>query len=870
MALILTSERGSPDEGLTEPTIHDIESREIRQRWSLALVMSAVVTLVLATWIGLFGFLGANAAYGVFDRFIKRWMPETDSAGALLDLPDLSRVSRIYTEDGVLLAELHAGRNSEPARISEMPDSLIYAVLAAEDGDYFEHEGIDFTAIVSAMRDYVLGASQRGGSTITQQVVKNNIVGSELTIQRKIQEALFAIEMEQRYTKREILEFYLNSVYFGWSAYGVRAAALEYFGKELGDLTIAESAVMAVTIRNPSLYDPRRRQERTHDRRNDVIDAMATSGFITYGEAAAAKQEPYAIQPPAQFESPADHVAAEVRRQLLNDPEFAFLGSDKDERRWMIFGCPAHETECEGGGGLDIYVTVDLEIQEAANRILRSWLPVPGQDYSDPRGAPTGAIAMVENHTGAVLAMSSGLPFEQEQFDLAVQGRRNPGSAFKPFVLAAYLEGGGSLQSYWDSRSPLEIECEDPCGPDGGYVWTVRNAGKVDSLITAAQATQSSVNTVYAQMSVLIGPQAIIRTARSLGITSDLEEVYSLALGAGAVSPLEMASAYSAFATNGVHADPYLVSRITAGGGETIYEREALTAQVLDPALAAAVRRPMERVVCCGTARRAIIEGAQQAGKTGTHQAYRDAWFVGYVPNFTTAVWVGFPDEQVALRDVVINGETYTRVFGGSVPAPIWKEFMEVVLAKYPTGEFPSSLGLGYYNRVPVTSVPDVAGLTPRAAENALIEARLRPEVQEVASAAPPGRVLGTDPAAGEAVDQGTTVLVQVPVEAAGAVMPDLAGQDLDAARAALQAALETAAVEATVSIVSEQTGDPALVGTVIRTSPAAGETVPAGGAVALTVGAAAEPEEAPEEAPEPEEEPEEPEEEPEEPASTE
>lgn len=840
MALILTSEPSALDDGAAELTIHDVERREIRQRWSLALAMSAAVTLVLATWIGLFGFLGANAAYGVFDRFIERWMPETEAAGALLDLPDLSRVSRIFTEDGVLLAELHAGRNSEPARISEIPESLIYAVLAAEDGDYYEHEGIDFTAIVSAVRDYVTGASQRGGSTITQQVVKNNIVGSELTIQRKIQEALFAIEMEQRYSKREILEFYLNSVYFGWSAYGVRAAALEYFGKDLADLTVAESAVIAVTIRNPSLYDPRRQQERAHDRRDDVIDAMAASGFITYGEAAAAKQEPYAIQPPAQFESPADHVAAEVRRQLLNDAEFSFLGADKTERRWAIFGCPAHETDCEGGGGLDIYVTVDLEIQEAANRILRSWLPVPGQDYSDPRGAPTGAVAMVENHTGAVLAMSSGLPFEQEQFDLAVQGRRNPGSAFKPFVLAAYLETGGSLQSYWDARSPLEIECEEPCGPDGGYVWTVRNAGNVDDLITAAQATQSSVNTVYAQMAVLIGPQAVIRTARSLGITSELAEVYSLALGAGAVSPLEMASAYSAFATNGVHADPYLVSRITAGGGEVLYERQVRTIQALDPALAAAVRRPMERVVCCGTARRAIIEGAPQAGKTGTHQAYRDAWFVGYVPNFTTAVWVGFPDEQVALRDVVINGETYTRVFGGSVPAPIWKEFMEVVLAKYPTGEFPSSLGVGAYNRVPRTAVPNTAGMSVKQAENTLLTAHLRSEVEEVPSAGPPDEVLGTDPAAGEEVDEGTAVLLLVPGGAAeGLAMPDLTGQDRDSALASLRAALAAASLEASVSVAAEPTADPALAGAVIRTDPAAGGTVAPGGAVTLIVGAA-------------------------------
>ena len=826
---------------MNEPTIHDIERSEITRRWSLALVLTIAVTLVLATWIGLFGFLGANASYAMFDRFVERWVPETATEATLFNLPELSQVSqvsRIYTENGRQLAELHAGRISEPARLWEIPDALIYAVLAAEDGDYFEHEGIDFAAIVSAMRDYVTGASRRGGSTITQQIVKKNIVGDELTIQRKILEALYAIELEQRYSKREILEFYLNSVYFGWSAYGVKAAALEYFKKELADLTIAEAATLAVTIRNPSLYDPRRQQERAHDRRDDVIDAMATSGFISFDQAAEARDEPFVIQPPSQFQSPAEHVVAEVRRQLLNDNEFASsLGATKEERRRAIFGCPAHEVDCEGGGGLEIYVTVDLDIQQAANRILQSWLPVPGSDFTDARGAPTGAIAMVENHTGAVLAMSSGLPFEQEQFDLAIQGRRNPGSAFKPFVLAAYLEGGGSLQSYRDARSPIEIECEDPCGPDGGYIWTVRNAGRVDDLITIAKATESSVNVVYAQLAVEVGPKAIIRTAHDMGITSELEEVYSLALGAGVVSPLEMAAAYSTLATNGVHAEPYLISRITTGTGEVIYERDVRTYQAIDPVLAAAVRKPMERVVCCGTASRAIIEGVPQAGKTGTHQAYRDAWFVGYVPNFTTAVWVGFPDEQVALRDVVINGEKYTRVFGGLVPAPIWKEFMEVVLAKYPTGEFPSSLGTRLYNEVPFTEVPDVVGLPSEEALDAVLAARLLPEVEEVASPEAPDTVFRTDPEAGEEADEGSAVLVQVSTGLPTLVVPDLVGQEPRTALESLRTAQEQASIDLSVEMLYEPVSDLEQVDRVVRTEPAAGEPIDSDGTLFLVIG---------------------------------
>ncbi|MCY3580330.1 MAG: transglycosylase domain-containing protein [bacterium] len=822
---------------MTETSIHDIERGELKRRWSLALVLSMAIALIIATWVGLFGFLGANAAYAVFDRLVERWLPQIETDATLWDLPDLSLVSRVYTEDGTLLAELHAGRVSEPARFYEAPNHLIDAILAAEDGDYFEHHGVDFLAIASAVRDHITGADQRGGSTITQQVVKNNIVGDEQTIQRKILEALYAVKLEQQYTKQEILEFYMNSIYFGWSAYGVGAAALEYFNKDLADLTIAESATLAVTIRNPTLYDPRRQPERAEERRNDVIDAMSASGFITYEEAAQAKEEPFFIQPPSQFESPAEHVVAEVRRQILNDPEFSFLGLTNEERRRSLFGCPAHEEDCEGGGGLKVYVTVDLEVQEAANRILRSWLPVPGEETIDERGAPTGAIAMVENHTGAVLAMSSGLPFEQEQFDLAIQGRRNPGSAFKPFVLVSYLEAGGSLQSYWDARSPRKIECEDPCGPDGSYIWTVRNAGSVDPLMTVAQATERSVNTVYAQLSVLVGPNAVINTARRMGITSDLEEVYSLALGTGAVSPLEMASAYSTFATNGVHARPYLISRITADDGTVLYRRQVETVQAIDPVLAAAVRRPMERVVCCGTARRAVIEGIPQAGKTGTHQAYRDAWFVGYVPNFTTAVWVGYPDEQTALEDVVINGETYTRVFGGSVPAPIWKEFMEVVLAKYPVGEFPSSLGIGHYNTLPFAIVPDLTDLSEAEAEEAIFDSHLLPVFEEVASPLPEGTLLEFEPEAGLEVDQGSTVTVQVSSGLKTLIIPSLGGLGLEEALEALQAAQEEAGTTISVETIYQQTDDPDLVDRVLVTVPPSGGTIVTGQSLTLVIG---------------------------------
>ncbi|MDH3499497.1 MAG: transglycosylase domain-containing protein [Acidimicrobiia bacterium] len=823
----------------SQPTIHQVERSELRSRWFIALALLLTISVLSATWLGLFTFLGLNSAYGTFNGFRQEYFPET--AAVNLDLPDLSQVSRIFTEDGVLLAELHDGRNSEPARLEDVPEVLIDAILAAEDAEYFKHEGIDFSAIVSAFFD-TLGGNTRGGSTITQQVVKQNFVGSELTIQRKITEALFAAELEQRYTKERILEFYINSVYFGWSAYGVKAASQEYFEKDMDDLTIAEAATISVLIRNPSLYDPRRQEERAHERRDDVINAMATHGFITESEAELAIRQPFRIAPPSEFDSPADHVVAEVRRQLLNDPEFAFLGATNEERKRAIFGCPADDEECEGGGGLNIYVTVDLDLQNRANALLQEWLPVPDETFTDPRGAPTGAIAMVDNRTGAVLVMSSGLPFEQEQFDLAVQGARNPGSAFKPIALVAYLESGGSLQSYWDARSPQKIDCGFPCGPGGSNTWTVRNAGGGGGLMSLFQATANSVNAVYAQLAVEVGPEKIVDIAHKMGIKSELEPVFALALGAGAVSPLEMASAFSNFATNGLHSNPYLVSRIQSVEGEPVYEHALAPEQILDPALLAAAREPLQSVVCCGTARAAQI-GVAQGGKTGTHQSFREAWFVGFVPNLTTAVWVGFPDEQTELRNVRIHGQTYSRVFGGTVPAPIWAEFMKIVLEKYPVGEFPEIDGTGTYNVRPSTKVPSVVGLSQSRASEDIYNAHLSPSVVSVNSFEPAGVVISQAPEAGATVSHGAGVTIEVsnglPPEIG---VPDLRGRTVGEATQIVQDLMANSGVTINLAITFQEVTSPDLVDRVITTSPGPGGVVPHQGTLTLVVGRAAPP----------------------------
>ncbi len=743
---------------VSRSAIHNLERTDRRGRGFIAVLMLVSISVLASSWLGLFTFMTASAAHGSFVEIEEKYIPNVESEA--LNFPDLSRVSRVYASNGTLLAELHDGRVSEPTPFEEVPDVVVYAVLSAEDADFFQHDGIDWQAIISAARDNLVSETTRGGSTITQQVVKKTFVGEEQTLKRKIREAVTAIELERRYSKEQILEFYMNSVYFGASAYGVNAASEEFFQKNLDELSIAEAATLAVLPRNPTEYNPRRNFDAVLERRDEVIREMYENGFITEAARDQAWAQPLQVEDPTVFVSPDDHVVAEVKRQLLSEPEFAFLGATREERKIAVFGCPADDADCDGGGGLNITLSIDLDLQDSANDLLQTWLPVP----SDPdQSAPTGAIAMVDNWTGAVRVMSSGLPFEQEQFDLAVQGRRNPGSSFKPFALVAALESGISLNSFWDASSPKDVQCPYTCSSLGN-IWRVRNAGGGRAgLMRLFDATYNSVNTVYAQVSVAVGPEQIIDVAHRMGIKSELAPVPSIALGAGAVSPLEMASAYSNFATNGLWSKPYIVESITNSAGEMIYQHEANPIQTIDPSLAAAARQPLEVVPVSGTAPRANLGGRPQGGKTGTHQNFMEAWFVGFVAQYSAAVWIGFPEEQVPLTNVVINGQTLSRVFGGTGPAPLWKEFMQIALADVPVESFPPDpSGTTGYFKTPVATVPSVVGLSRGSAVNALLNAHLNASVVETPSNEPEGTVIAQAPGAGAVVNEGSAVTIEV------------------------------------------------------------------------------------------------------------
>jgi penicillin-binding protein 1A len=886
--------------------IHNLESKTRYGSRYVAGFLILISSILLAGWVGFFVFLPIKSSMDVVTSLEEKFLPRAE--GMVLNFVSLSEPSTIITSDNQILDELHDGLNRDPIRLSEVPSFVINTLLAAEDSNFYLHEGVDFVAILSAALDNLRGVT-RGGSTITSQVAKQSFVGDEISVRRKVAEAVVAAELERRYTKDQILEYYINSIYWGSGAYGIQSAAYEYFGKDIRDITLDEAATLVVIIRSPAYYNPRKYPERVIERRNDVLNIMLKEGFIVDIQARSAKLAPLNIVDSVQIDSQAEHVVAEVKRQLLNDPQFAVLGNTKEERKKKIFGCPSDDTSCTGGGGLNVYITLNLEYQQHANQILNKWVPSNSVDEENDEPKPTGVITLINNFTGAIEVMASGIPFEEEQYNLATQGKRNPGSAFKPITLLAALESGSKLYSYRDSRSPVEIDCGYPCAPDGiGTKWVVRNYGtsitadrylnkiaaqdraielqcvgyhiediknidffkqfplvsnldelednseklieigkalnQIDEdgnaiiyqldtsgvnfpedtlvitdpvlieqqanttqiniegetqyifkpcsdkseynrsvklldtsgMISLEEATRRSINTVFAQMASELGGEKLASTANRIGIDSEIEPVISLTLGAGAVTPIEIASAYSSFATNGVLAPTYLIERIEDSNGIILYQNiVSQRVSIPDPGAAAAVRKTLEVAAQYGTGTRAALDDRPIAGKTGTHQGFREAWFIGFIPQYTSSVWIGFAEEQLPLTDVEINGEVIKNVSGGRVPAPMWKEFMTKVVEGLPVMEWPNDPSdLEKYYEIPTVVIPELAGLNVLIAEEIAFANYLLPNIKLVDSEEAPGLVLTQSIEVNEEVPEGTVIELEVSGQKFSAAIPNI------------------------------------------------------------------------------------------------
>jgi penicillin-binding protein 1A len=576
---------------------------------------------------------------------------------------------------GERLASIDSGENRVPIELEAVPQHVVDAVLATEDRNFFTHGGLDPIGIARATWADVRGRSLQGGSTITQQYVKQTFLDAkDRTIWRKLREASLSVKLERRYEKREILERYLNTVYFGRGAYGVQAAGRAYFRKDVGDLSIGEAALLAGLIRSPETADPGVRPEAATARRDRSLNAMRRAGKITrqqYDEAKAVPLDAAALQRGQQEPDVVDpgstgYFVEYVRAELVRR-----YGEEVTYQR-----------------GLRVKTTLDLKLQRLAYDAVYKTLDRPDTD-------PRGALVSIDS-AGRVVAMVGGRDFtnaagndDRAKVNLAV-GRegggsgRQAGSTFKPFVLAAVVKNGFTVQSAFPG--PPEVVLPKA---DNGKDYPVANFKDQDfgASLNLIDATANSVNTVYVQAQQAVGADKVVEVAKAAGIRSDLEPNASLVLGTEEVSVLELASAYSTFAGRGVHLEPRTILEVRRGDGTVILpERPAVSTRVLDREDADVVNQVLRQVVERGSGTNAKV-GVPVAGKTGTTQDNADAWFVGYTPKLTTAVWMGFAEgnekKMTKVRGIEVNG--------GSFPARIFRRYLtEVVKDPAFVGEFPT------------------------------------------------------------------------------------------------------------------------------------------------------------------------------------
>lgn len=585
-----------------------------------------------------------------------------ESTAVEINLEELALRTIVYDTNGDEFDVLYGEQNRELVELDDVSQALKDAVIAVEDEGFYEHTGIDAKAIARAfIRNVNAGGIEEGGSTITQQLIKNAVIGNDQDVDRKIAEAALARRLERQFTKDEILEKYLNTVYFGGGAYGIVAAAEIYFGTTPAELDYAQSALLAGLISNPSRYDPTLNPIAARDRRDIALQRLVATDKISEEEAERLRAVPVPTSRfvPSEWE-PSNYFIEEVRRQLLEDPR---LGATDEERAEALFS-----------GGLRVYTTYDPAAEQAAREAVDRYTP------DDERGF-VGALASVEPGTGRVRAVIGGPGFDDPrygEFNIATQGGRPTGSSFKPFVLAAAMEKGLVPSDQVNGAGPCRFD--NPGGSPDPYTATNFGGGSSGSVRSIRSQTLSSSNCAYLRLGQIVGLSNVADTARALGVTSDLSSLpISMPLGPLNISALEMATAYATFANDGLQVDPIFIDRVEDRAGNIVFVNEPSPSRAISVQSARLVTSILEANVRGGTGTRAQIPGQTAAGKTGTGQNFRNAWFVGYTPYLATAVWMGHPEtEEIEMRGVRIPEYGYTSgVTGGSAPALIWGAFNE-------------------------------------------------------------------------------------------------------------------------------------------------------------------------------------------------
>jgi len=598
--------------------------------------------LRLAALLGVLVVLGGFSFTFGLVRAVASEIPALDPAAQRSDVDTV-----VYASNGrSVLAVLRGDESRVLVDTENIAPIMRQAIVATEDQRFFDHDGIDVRGVARALwADVRSQAIVEGGSTITQQFVKNAYIRNERTIARKVREAALAWQLEQRWSKDRILTAYLNTIYFGNGAYGIQQASRAYFKKGAKELGLAEAALLAGIPADPSRYDPVTNPTSAKQRRRYVLTAMLDQGKITRGDFRRADAAP--LPDPEGVHLPGTHGPAQYFVNYVKDQLVRKYGAGR------VFG-----------GGLKVTTTIDLELQQLAREAVEKVLRNPD--------GPAAALVAIDPQTGAVKAMFGGRNFRESQFNLAAQAARQPGSAFKPIVLATAMREGISPQTELESKK-VSIDA-------GDRIWTVTNYDHTYlGRVTLQRALVSSDNSVFAQLTDLVGPKAIVETAHALGIKSPLDPYFSIGLGSVAVNPLEMARAYSTIANDGRRVDgsvfgdnPRVVERVERIRTHRVEENAPRPTEVTEPGEAETLTSILQDVVRFGTGTRAAVPGIAVAGKTGTTDNYGDAWFVGYTPELAVAVWVGYPDR---LRPMTyeFGGEPVT---GGTLPALIWKEFV--------------------------------------------------------------------------------------------------------------------------------------------------------------------------------------------------
>lgn len=594
-----------------------------RKSWSLKRLFMWLATLGI--WGGVL--VGAILAYYAYD------LPEIDNAMEVDRRPGLTLLS----SDGIVIAT-SGDLYGEAVQVSDLPDYLPQAIMATEDRRFYDHFGIDVIGLARAVVTNIMaGRVRQGGSTLTQQVAKNLFLSPERSIKRKVQELLLAFWLEHKFTKDQIFTLYLNRVYFGAGTYGVEAAARKYFSKSARNLSLYESALIAGLLKAPSRYNPQANPKLAAERTSVVLMNMVNAGYLTQRQADQAKKHKNRVIKSAKPHKVARYFADWVMNQVRD-----YIGPVKKD--------------------LTVVTTLDMRIQRLAENRLRRQLNA----HSKKKNVTQGAVVAL-SPDGAVRAMVGGYSYGRSQFNRATQARRQPGSAFKPFVFLAGVERG--LTANTEMRDePVTINGWSPRNYSGQYLGTV----------TLEKALADSINTVAVKVGQRIGFKNVVETAHRLGITSDLKAHPAITLGTSEVSLLELTAAYGPFANGGYGVFPFGIETIKEAAGEVLYQRTGGGAgRIVAPNHVGELNQMMKTVMVAGTGKKANIN-RPVAGKSGTSQGFRDAWFIGYSADLITGVWMGNDNEK-----------PMKNVSGGSLPAELWGEIMQEAHAPWPPKPLP-------------------------------------------------------------------------------------------------------------------------------------------------------------------------------------